>query len=123
MTAAEWPRTTRAWYLDFAGEAHGSSALYERLARAVADDARLLDMVDQLPEPKRQPNLLFAATRYLGGPVQDPVTFRDFMVGRWDDVSAVMRHRRTQTNEAGRCAVLLPVLARLAQPLALLEVG
>ena len=28
-----------------------------------------------------------------------------------------------QTNEAGRCAVLLPVLAALPQPLALLEVG
>jgi hypothetical protein len=34
-----------------------------------------------------------------------------------------MRERLTQTNEPGRCAVLLPVLARLPQPLALLEVG
>ena len=34
-----------------------------------------------------------------------------------------MRVRATQTNEAGRCAVLLPVLAALPQPLALLEVG
>ena len=34
-----------------------------------------------------------------------------------------MRARATQTNEAGRCAVLLPVLAALPQPLALLEVG
>jgi hypothetical protein len=31
--------------------------------------------------------------------------------------------RATQTNEAGRCAVLLPVLAALPPPLALLEVG
>jgi len=31
--------------------------------------------------------------------------------------------RSTQTNEAGRCAALLPVLALLPQPLALLEVG
>lgn len=31
--------------------------------------------------------------------------------------------RATQTNEAGRCAVLLPFLAELPQPLALLEVG
>jgi hypothetical protein len=29
----------------------------------------------------------------------------------------------TQTNEPGRCAVLLPVLAGLSEPLALLEVG
>jgi hypothetical protein len=31
--------------------------------------------------------------------------------------------RRTQTNEPARCAMLLPALARLKQPLALLEVG
>jgi hypothetical protein len=34
-----------------------------------------------------------------------------------------MRRRRTQTNEVGRCAVLLPALAELPEPLALLEVG
>ena len=34
-----------------------------------------------------------------------------------------MRSRATQTNEPGRCAVLLPVLAALPQPLALLDVG
>jgi hypothetical protein len=34
-----------------------------------------------------------------------------------------MGARSTQTNEPARCATLLPVLARLPQPLALLEVG
>src|SRR6266567_2558468 len=34
-----------------------------------------------------------------------------------------MLSRTTQTNEPARCAVLLPLLARLPQPLALLEVG
>ncbi len=34
-----------------------------------------------------------------------------------------MLRRRTQTNEPARCAALLPVLARLPQPLALPEVG
>jgi hypothetical protein len=34
-----------------------------------------------------------------------------------------MLARRTQTNEPARCAMLLPILARLPQPLALLEVG
>jgi len=38
-------------------------------------------------------------------------------------IEAELRVRATQTNEAGRCAVLLPVLAALPQPLALLEVG
>ncbi len=35
----------------------------------------------------------------------------------------MLRERSTQTNEAGRCAVLLPLLAALPQPVALLEVG
>jgi hypothetical protein len=34
-----------------------------------------------------------------------------------------MRTRATQTNEVGRCALLLPVLAELPQPIALLEIG
>ena len=34
-----------------------------------------------------------------------------------------MRARRTQTNEPARCAVLLPLLAQLPQPLALVDVG
>jgi hypothetical protein len=34
-----------------------------------------------------------------------------------------MLERSTQTNEPARCAVLLPVLAALPQPLALIEVG
>jgi hypothetical protein len=34
-----------------------------------------------------------------------------------------MLARRTQTNEAARCASMLPLLAALPQPLALLEVG
>jgi len=42
---------------------------------------------------------------------------------RADEIAGVMAVRSTQTNEAARCATLLPVLARLPQPLALLEVG
>lgn len=38
-------------------------------------------------------------------------------------IAEVLEHRFTQTNVPGRCAVLLPVLATLLQPLALLEVG
>jgi Uncharacterized protein conserved in bacteria (DUF2332) len=38
-------------------------------------------------------------------------------------VDRIWGERATQTNEAGRCAVLLPVLAALPQPLALLDVG
>ena len=42
---------------------------------------------------------------------------------QWDNITQVMGARRVQTNEPGRCATLLPVLASLPQPLALIEVG
>lgn len=115
---------TAEWYTSFAArEVRGHSPAYERLALGVAAEPRLLALLDELPEPKRQPNLLFGAVRLLGGPVDGYDEFRDWVSDRWDDVSATMRRRRTQTNEAGRCASLLPALAMLPQPLALLEVG
>ena len=55
--------------------------------------------------------------------MDDPAAFRDFTLAHWPAIEAEVRTRATQTNEAGRCAVLLPVLAALPQPLALLEVG
>ncbi|GAB3602536.1 DUF2332 family protein [Microbacterium aureliae] len=42
---------------------------------------------------------------------------------RWSAVEPIIRARATQTNEAGRCAVLLPVLGRLQGELALIEAG
>jgi hypothetical protein len=110
-------------YREFARDSRDESPAYEELAAAVAEDQELLRWLDDLPEPKRQPNLPFAATRYLGGPVMPPAAFRDWAVSHWADLTATMRERRTQTNEPARCATLLPVLAGLPQPLALLEVG
>lgn len=111
-------------YADFAvREARGVSPTYDRLALAVSRDDDVLALLDTLPPRKRQPNLLFGVVRFLGGPVDDPAAFHDYAAGHWATVAAEMRARSTQTNEAGRCAVLLPVLAALPQPLALLEVG
>jgi hypothetical protein len=101
----------------------GISPSYERLCLGVADDREVLARLDELPAPKRQPNLLLGAVRFLGGPVTDYAPFRSFVLARWDELSATMLARRTQTNEPSRCATLLPVLAALPQPLALLEVG
>ncbi|MFI1992033.1 DUF2332 domain-containing protein [Actinoplanes sp. NPDC020271] len=111
-------------YLDFAArEAHGVSPAYERLALHVASDADLLGRLAGLPGPKQQPNLLFAVVRLLGGPVGDPGAFRAFALEHWDDIAERMLVRATQTNEVARTAALLPVLASLPQPLALLDVG
>ncbi|MFF3852704.1 DUF2332 domain-containing protein [Micromonospora sp. NPDC002575] len=113
-----------ASYVEFADrQARGVSPAYERLAHAVARDGRLLALLGTVPAAKRQPNLLFAVVRLLGGPVEDPAAFAEFTAAHWPAVAAQLRTRATQTNEAGRCAALLPVLAALPQPLALLEVG
>ncbi|MEU6076454.1 DUF2332 domain-containing protein [Micromonospora sp. NPDC047074] len=116
--------TTAESYVEFGTrEARGVSPTYERLCLAVSRDAELLDLLAPLPPARRQPNLLFGVVRLLGGPVDDPAAFHDFVVANWPTVEAELYARATQTNEPGRCAVLLPVLAALPQPLALLEVG
>jgi hypothetical protein len=111
-------------YVRFADEeARGRSPLYDALARGVAEDTQVLDFLSTLPAAKQQPNLLLAAVRHLFGVVTGWEDFRHRLLGNVDAVRAVMLARSTQTNEPGRCAVLLPVLARLPQPLALIEVG
>ncbi|MEV0877253.1 DUF2332 domain-containing protein [Micromonospora echinofusca] len=111
-------------YVEFGTrEARGVSPTYERLSLAVSRDEEVLALIGALPPGKRQPNLLFGVVRLLGGPVDDPAAFHDFALANWPAIEAELRSRATQTNEPGRCAVLLPVLAALPQPLALLEVG
>lgn len=104
-------------------EASGRSRTYEALALAVADDRDLLAFLDRLPTGKRQPNLLFAAARLVLGEVPDVGALRALATARADELEAVMLERRTQTNEPGRCATLLPALALPRGPLAVVEVG
>src|SRR5213078_1873734 len=89
----------------------------------VAEDLDVLAFLSTLPELKRQPNLLFAAVKYLAGVPPDYGAFHDFVIGHMDELRQLMRTRSTQTNEPGRCAVLRPLLASLRQPIALLEAG
>lgn len=111
-------------YADFSEkEAAGRSPLYADLCRGIAQDMALLEKLAGLPLEKQQPNLLLAAVKYLFGPVEDYPRFRALVTEHWDRVIALMMQRRTQTNEPARCATLLPLLALLPQPLALLEVG
>jgi hypothetical protein len=110
-------------YLRFAREAEGRSPAYVALATAVAADSTILDFLGALPQPKRQPNLLFAAARYLLGEPASHQTLRDLVSRQGAELARVMLARRTQTNEPARCATLLPALAQLPEPLALIEVG
>lgn len=109
------------WFSSY--EAAGKSPCLESWAAGVADDHELLARIDALPARERQPNLVFAAARFVGidpGPFD---AFRTAVLDRWNEVCEVTGSRRTQTNEVGRCATLLPALATIPGPLALIEVG
>jgi hypothetical protein len=124
MTGLDASSETAENYRRFAlQEAAGRSPAYEQLALDVAGDDLVLSFLVRLPRAKRQPNLLFGAARCLLGSPTEHASLRSLIAERPDELAEVMRTRRTQTNEAARCAVLLPALALLPQPLALLEVG
>lgn len=111
-------------YLRFAElEAQGVSDTYEEWAVGVADDPAVLALIAQLPRAKRQANLVFAAARAAGAPVGPYPPFRDWLQQHWAELVPIALSHATQTNEAARCAVLLPVLSRLPGPLALIEAG
>ena len=106
-----------------ASEARGSSLIYEQLAFAVAGSSRLLTFLRCLPSNRRQPNLFLAAVRHVSGVPRDGKEMEEIVHVHAPRIREVMLSRTTQTNEPARCAVLLPVLASLSQPLALIEVG
>ena len=116
-------RSTAENYRVWGREAHGRSPAYESLAGSVADDDLVLGFLAALPPPKRQPNLLFAAARYLLGAPPGIGSLRSLVQQNEAELAQVMLARLTQTNEPARCATLLPALARLPGPLALIEVG
>lgn len=112
MIGHEATRSTAENYRRFAQrEARGKSALYEELASAVADDNRVLALLASLPAATRQPNLIFAAVRFLGPTPSGYAEFSRFLVEDWAAVREVVLARSTQTNEPGRCASLLPMPA------------
>lgn len=119
-TAALYDQYARTWFT-------GHSPVYADWAAHVAATPQLAGLIATLPPAKRQPNLVFAATRFLGCPDADPATWEAFLRGNWPAVRTVVLGHRTQTNEPRRCATLLPVFgliaARTRRPLALIEVG
>jgi hypothetical protein len=108
-------------------DARGYSPLYDEWCTGVSEDDEVLALLDTLPPARRQPVLFLGAVRFVGVPLEGYGVFRAFVVERWAEIRSVMETRTTQTNEAGRCAVLLPSLAAISaeegRPLALIEVG
>lgn len=103
--------------------ARGRSQLYEDIGELVAGDPELLRFLAALPGRKWQPNLFLAAVQYLVGVPSSPDHFRQVVLDRPAPIAAVMRDRTTQTNQPARCATLMPALAQIEGPIALLEVG
>lgn len=104
-------------------EAKGVSDTYYDWAIGTADHPVLLALITSLPREKWQPNLVFAAARFAGAPVGPFAGFATWFIDAWELVRPVILGRSTQTNEAARCAVLLPTLSKFSGPLALIEAG
>lgn len=124
MTGLE-PNVREAYTRFGEREARGNSSFYEQVCALVARDDELVARIGALAPPKRQPNLVLGAARFLDAPQDEPVRFVTWMREHWDDVASVVAQRATQTNEAGRCATLLPFIAEAVgqRPVALVEVG
>ncbi len=119
---------TAALYLEYAHRWFtGHSELYVQWAEGVAGNEVLLELISLLPATKRQPNLVFAAARFDGCPDEPFPVFAEHLSAHWAGIRAIIMAHATQTNEAGRCAALLPALGLVAaqeqRPLALIEVG
>jgi hypothetical protein len=117
------PARVKRRYQQFADtECRGYSDAYYALALAVCEDNEMVGFIAEMPV--MQPNLFFAAIQFLTGPESMPrngAELRAFVRQRGREIGELMRSRATQTNEVGRCAVLLSALP--SGPLALLEVG
>jgi len=141
-------KTRAAQFRQFAAVECPQDPLYVAICQAVADAPALLALMDHAPATQSRPNLLLAALheRVLAG-VEHPLAAYYLSVGgtRMPDAALPallldfaqreqpalvghLRQRSTQTNEIGRCAVLWPALAHIAnltgrQDLALLDFG
>jgi hypothetical protein len=111
------------WLRFAAVEADARSPRYADWARGLAADDGLLARLGPLSRIEQQPNLVLAAIRFAGVPTRPWADVAPLVHDRWEAIERCVRTRRTQTNEARRLATLLPALASLPQPLAIVEVG
>ena len=110
-------------YRAFSEESAAESPAYAGLATAVSRDRDVLDFLAGLPAGKRHPTLFLAALRFLDGVPADGGELHDRVATDTERLRRTVLGRATQTNEAARCAALLPALAAVDGPLALVEVG
>ncbi len=126
----------------------GRSPLYVSLAMRVAEDPEILTIAARAWEKDALPNLFFSAVHFLllKGEHHQLAAFypslnnnskhydlaypyfRSFVLEHKDEIDRIITTRFVQTNEVGRCAILVPsfeLVARQAKnrPLALVEIG
>jgi len=119
----------------FAANECGDEPLYAAMCRIASAEPAVLSLMDVAPKEQRRPNLLFAAVQYrllsgikhaladyypsVGGQrgvdAELRPRFVDFCLAQRAALTDLMATRTTQTNEAGRCAVLWPVLQHVAR--------
>jgi hypothetical protein len=104
-------------------EAPGRSPLYAAWAAGVAADPAVAAILARIPATHRQPPLVFAVTRMLGAPEAPFPQWARWLSAHAAEVVAEASDRSLQTNEPLRCAALLPALATVDGPIALLELG
>jgi hypothetical protein len=120
--------------------------LYSRLATGAVEDPMISRLLLSAPPGQRLPVLLFACVhwvlinepdhdlrRYYPNLVDEPArddpspAFRQFCLDHEARLRELLQSRTTQTNEVGRCAILMPPLALVERetdgPIALLDIG
>jgi len=133
----------------FAGKIYADrSPLYLNLALRVAEDPELLGLAASAQEKAAVPNLFFAAVHLLllKGEHHQLAAFypslnnssrhyeyvypyfRSFVTEHREEIREIMMTHSVQTNEVGRCAVLVPAFGLVAaqtkrQPLTMIEIG
>ncbi len=119
-------QSIREVYLRFADKVEPTSAAWARVCRWVTATPWLCHRLDRLPEDRRQPRLFLAACRYLGldQEIDDDLMRFDWLVDDWwEQIRELMLSRPSHVDEVGRCAVFVPLLAGLPQPVRLVELG
>lgn len=135
-------------FRESAASHHPRAPLYAALASGIADEPEISGLLLHAPPEQRLPVLLFACVHTLvlqepqsdlaawypnltpsprspGDPALLP-TFKRFVDDRAPALFDLLATKRTQTNEVGRCLMLLPAFGVLADevgPIAHLDVG
>ncbi|MFL6144881.1 MAG: DUF2332 domain-containing protein [Labedaea sp.] len=119
-------------------DAAETSPLYERVAIAMSESAEALRAIEAVPVRKRHPTVILAALHDLALAGRAPALAAayaaadgaaaaraaiDTLLRMTDSVVAIAARRRIRTNEAGRCAVLYPVIAEAARRVGANAVG